>query len=849
MPRREAARLYSGSRLRQARDHAEAHEVSRTARAFLDACDAAVEETRRTHDAERLRKHRNRRRWRIATGVIGVLAVLAATTTVVAVRFAVESDRRGDRLRNELDAALSRELSIEAERLRGIDVSLAAQADIAAYRKDPSPTTLGNLLDSAARPLAAVLPDSPSNRVLFSPDRHTLATATFGRTGTSGDTTHDASITLWGVGDPERPLRLADFPIRGSTEIGLAFSPDGRTLAVAGKGFIEFRNTADPHQPTLRASNGSTARGALSFSPDGRSLAVTANDGIDLWNTSNPDHPEPQGVHFKVSADPSVSDIAFSPTGHTLATTDGNSVRLWDTTVTERPSPRPRTLDGHTAPIDTLAFSPDGHTIPTGGQDAAVRLWNLTDIDNPTPWRLPLAGGSASVTSIAFSPDGHTLATADRDATARLWNISDPDRTIPRTDPLFAHDRDQNGRGLPSTGANLSFSADGRILASSGPTRLWTLPTYVTATRTGEDGNPATFRYSPDGHTLAVAARGEIRLWDFVRPGHPTPRTRTLATDRETATALSFSPDGRTLAAVTSDTNPRIIKLGPDGRPPADSTDDEPTATIRFWNLTDPDRPTPRPHALTGFPAARTTVLYSPDGRTLVAVGQGHGWQTWDVSDPDRPALRTAIGTDTELAAALSPDGRTLAVSIFDPDTDVVLWDVTDPTRPKRRPGSITLDSDVVSAVAFGANSRTLVTAGSRSTRLWDTSDPDHPTPRPNSLDTNGDSVDSLSLTTDGDMLTTSGISGPVRLWDLTDPDHPAPHTTPIAASGYRPLDFSPDGHTLAFMEETDAVSLRLVRAQDAIRHICAATTGSFEQAGQALRHTLTPPCPTPPNG
>ena len=161
--------------------------------------------------------------------------------------------------------------------------------------------------------------------------------------------------------------------------------------------------------------------------------------------------PCPASPFLEGHTDPSVS-VAFSPDGKTLATGSGdNSVRLWDVAThrligspltghtdrvhrwcsarTAKPWPAaaatsrcgcgmwPATvrsappLTGHTAWVDSVAFSPDGKTLASGSGDKSVRLW---DVASHRQIGSPLTGHTAGVNSVAFSPDG-TLASGSAD--------------------------------------------------------------------------------------------------------------------------------------------------------------------------------------------------------------------------------------------------------------------------------------------------------------------------------------------------------------------------------------------------------------------------------------------------
>jgi WD40 repeat protein len=679
-------------------------------------------------------RRRERRRLRILGSIAGGLLILAAVVAAVAVwalRQSAEAQRQATDARSLALAASSAKPLVTRP-----DISLALAFE--AYRERPQTDTSSAVIRalrearrSGLRGVLAAI-GAPYG-VAFSPDGKTLAAASF-----------DKTIRLWSTA-----TRTQIGLLRGHTDLvnRVIFSPDGKTLASASNDTTVRVWSSTTHRQLADLSAHSGAVYGVAFSPDGKTLASAGDDGtIRLWNPAT--HRE---IGSLKGHEGPVFGIAFSPDGKTLASaSDDNTVRLWKA-ATQRDL---GSLKGHHGAVFRVAFSPDGKTLASAGWDKSVRIWNLASRKQ----LVNLSGHAAPVNDVTFSPDGKTLATSSNDHTARLWN--------PVTGAQLAR-----LSGHADSVFGLAFSPDGRTLATGSDDR--TIRLWNPATRSKGDSLSGhsiralrSVAFSPDGKILAAAGFSHtVRLWSPVDrrplgslPGHARP-----------VNGMAFSPDGKTLAAATFNntirlwnpaTSERLGSLGgqtgplngvaftPDGKTLAGASDD---GTVRMWNVT-MRKPLGR---LSGHTGHVNGVVFSPDGRTLASASDDGTVRMWNVATR-KPLGRLSGNTGPVYGVAFSPDGKTLATA--NDDTTIRLWNPV----TRRQLASLSGHTGPVYGVAFSSDGQTLASAGDDKTvRLWNLATHKEL----GSLTGHTGPVRSVAFSPDGRTLASAGDDKTVRLW------------------------------------------------------------------------------------
>ena len=472
----------------------------------------------------------------------------------------------------------------------------------------------------------------------------------------------------------------------------VAFSPDGKILASAGKAggrTVLLWNPLTGKQVGSLESNIEwdaerdlfLGIGRIVFSDDGKNLAVGSRmrKGLSPWTTDTI-------VLWDIAAAKEMRSFVRGTNGHYASEAFGLSrdgkliaapslegpVHLWDTTTGKSVVRSPTTQKGSYG----VTFSPDGKLLACADSKDAIHLWDPLTGQEVRPINVPVKGA----TSVVISSDGRIAASFIRlEGVVRLWatdtgkpiGVIQFDQAIdmitmaPGKSPrviiqgcsgktsLVSYDiatKTQHQLSRRGTAVRLAF-ADGDRLLFRGE---WDGKLSVREAATdkelclfwGHFNNGGvgvhTLVPSADGKVLASAGIGGVKVWDVdARREQPAFRDKKIAGDH-----VALTPDGRILAAH-------------------DMSD-----TVHFWDIATGRKLRTSP----GRKGLPTALTFAPDGRTL-AEGR---------TDGTIRILETATGGERRILSghrgeitslAWSADSRILISASH--DTTALVWDAT----------------------------------------------------------------------------------------------------------------------------------------------------------------------------
>ena len=173
---------------------------------------------------------------------------------------------------------------------------------------------------------------------------------------------------LWDLNGRRAPRLLVRDP-QGNAAIALAFDSRATRLATAWEGgAVRILQLDDPDTPLADAPPARDTVGALAFSPDGKWLAMAdVNGNVRLWRPGQERPLENQDREVRV--------LAFSEDGRQLAGGARNGrLQLWNL---DEGAGVPVVWPGHFGAVLSLSFTRDGKELISTGEGDTVRRWPL----------------------------------------------------------------------------------------------------------------------------------------------------------------------------------------------------------------------------------------------------------------------------------------------------------------------------------------------------------------------------------------------------------------------------------------------------------------------------------------
>jgi WD40 repeat protein len=541
-----------------------------------------------------------------------------------------------------------------------------------------------------------------------------------------------------------------------------------------------------PHLLTMLQADMSVSQ--VAFRSDSQTLLSLGSDigsgDIIFWNVQTRKG-RPLHLDFRGGIG-IIANWALAPNGEILAGANQQGLWLWDTRTGAQLAQLETSNPAHDqslSAITPLAFSPDGKLLASSRcaqYDSAnncsqgqILLWNMAA---QKPVSQQLFKSPSQITHLAFSPDGSTLlastrtpGTANTTGSLQLWNVT----SATLLTPSFA--------GFNGIIWDFAFSPDGSKLAASDGNSsifLWNVATQKALAPALNVQGVQSLAFSPDGKTLAAGtATNTVQLWDT---SSWLPLDAPLTGHQNGITSLAFSPDGRMLASADS------------------------SGAVLVWNTATSDSI----QHIIDYTKRMYSAAYSPDGRML-AAGDSQGAVT--LRDAATGRLRATLdatqnpasqqssilygGPLTIESLAFSPDGHTLAAGRF--DGTIFLWNTAtrQPIIHFRRDPSLL-------SLAFGADNRTLSASyTSGSILLWNAATGQVVRSFKRAMQFSA-SAFAIALSRDGKLLA-AGDNNAIILWDTATGKQVAQlkgHQSTVIR-----VAFSPDGHTLASIDDTNS--------------------------------------------
>ncbi|HIK57204.1 MAG TPA: PD40 domain-containing protein [Synechococcales cyanobacterium M55_K2018_004] len=402
---------------------------------------------------------------------------------------------------------------------------------------------------------------APVQQIVFSPDQQTMATAGA-----------DGSIRLWAV-HPQQMYATGSQPAlrvlhwssdatqpSGAVIHQLAFSADGKRLAAIAQNQAAIKVWEVESGALLWQLQLPEAARRLAFSPDGKWVAVSSDRTLSVWQA------ETGQFQAHLARPALIRSLEFNPNGQALMVAgDDGVVQMWQLNLAAgQPLQLHPTLTlSHPAAIRHATFSPSGRWLATGGADGKTYLWETAT----GQLRQTLQAASSAPTEITGAPLTAPVTTAAMPSAPMM------------VERMFANP-------LVNPIQQVQFSPDETLVTAVSAQHqvwLWDLrsgqlqaeikaPELAASSNTDQTPSRCTsvcLSFHPNSSQIAIAYPNGLKpaiatLWN-TQTGQ---QIHAFGDGLAAATAVQFSPDGRSVVTATPDNGVQLWRTEPGGELP-----------------------------------------------------------------------------------------------------------------------------------------------------------------------------------------------------------------------------------------------------------------------------------------
>jgi WD40 repeat protein len=386
-------------------------------------------------------------------------------------------------------------------------------------------------------------------------------------------------------------------------------------------------------------------------------------------------------------------------------------------------------------------------------------------------------------TCVAFSPDGKRVAAGNFLGTVSVWDV-DSKKLLPP--PTLLNQ---------TTITSLAFSRDGKLLATGrgdGSITIWDESSHkwVKELNGDEIKSPnskvtysiSALTFSPAARSLVIGRCGKEEKRVESEGGGGCLGAELILLDL-TSSKVSFLPNKHQSA-------PTSLIYSPDGKTLVSSSNEN----ISFWDAS--SRKAIRQMASQSNTRVQN-VVFGKDNKVIAAGLRGDSIIVWDI-DTDEPLAEPLIGHQGSInGVALSPDGVMVA-SVGD-DQNTILWDTS-----SYGVGQVFLTGTKTDTVAVSPNGKFLATGRDGTLNVWDISGKKR---FMNPLKGYTSILRSMAFSPDSKLLVSPASDSGIILWDLTTQQQIPPILDGKHGFVWQ-VEFSPDGKILASANNDGSVSL-----------------------------------------